>query len=90
MSPKNVPDRVLERLGGKEKIPSFPYQPASIHFIAYDVDSTGVRKDGEVLPLDIVEEHCTTVYKVQEAFSAVTLPKGNVYRDAIMHCLYSD
>lgn len=90
VSPKPVYDRVLERLGGKEKIPSFPYQPASIHFIAYDVISPDIRKDGEILPLGIIEEHCTTVYKVQEAFSAVTLPEGNVYRDAIMHSLYSD
>lgn len=90
VSPKPVHDRVLERLGGKEKIPSFPHQPASIHFIAYDVISSDVCKDGEILPLGIIEEHCTTVYKVQEAFSAVTLPEGNVYRDAIMHSLYSD
>ena len=83
-------DRVLERLGGKEKIPSFPYQPASIHFIAYDAVSPNASKDGEITPLGIIEEHCTTVYKVQEAFSAVTLPEGNVYRDAIMSSLYSD
>lgn len=88
VSPKPVYERVLERLGGKERLPSFPYQPASIHFIAYDVVSPGVCKEGDILPLGIVEEHCTTVYKVQEAFSAVTLPEGNVYRDAIMHSLY--
>ena len=90
VSPKPVHDRVLERLGGKEKLPSFPYQPASIHFIAYDMVSPNINQDGEILPLGIIEEHCTTVYKVQEAFSAVTLPEGNVYRDAIMHSLYSD
>ncbi len=90
VSPIPVHNRVLERLGGKEKIPSFPYQPASIHFIAYDAVSPGKRKEGEIQPLGIIEEHCTTVYKVQEAFSAVTLPEGNVYRDAIMHSLYSD
>lgn len=88
VSPKPVYDRVLERLGGKEKIPSFPYQPASIHFIAYDAIRKQVHKDGEIQPLGIVEEHCTTVYKVQEAFSAVTLPEGNVYRDAICQSLF--
>lgn len=88
VSPKPVHDRVLERLGGKEKIPSFPYQPASIHFIAYDIMAPDVRKDGEIWPLGMIEEHCTTVYKVQEAFSAVTLPEGNVYKEAIMNSLY--
>lgn len=90
VSPKPVYERVLERLGGKEKIPSFPYQPASIHFIAYDVVLPDSCKDGEFQSLGILEEHCTTVYKVQEAFSAVTLPEGNVYRDAIIHSLYSE
>ena len=88
VSPKPVYDRVLERLGGKEKIPTFPYQPASIHFIAYDAVEPCLTKDGHIRPLEIIEEHCTTVYKVQEAFSAVTLPEGNVYRDAILHGLY--
>lgn len=88
VSPKPVHDRVLERLGGKDKIPAFPYQPASIHFIAYDAIAGRSHEDGVIRPLGIVEEHCTTVYKVQEAFSAVTLPEGNVYRDAINQCLY--
>ncbi len=88
VSPKPVHDRVIERLGGKDKIPSFPYQPASIHFIAYDAIDSGVPKDGNIKRLGIIEEHCTTVYKVQEAFSAVTLPEGNVYRDAILRSLY--
>lgn len=90
VAPKPVYDRVLERLGGKDKIPSFPYQPASIHFIAYDAIPPANHLDGEIQRLGIIEEHCTTVYKVQEAFSAVTLPNGNVYRDAIMSCLYSE
>jgi len=38
--------------------------------------------------LGIIEEYCTTVYKVQEAFSAVDLPEQNVYRDAIRRSLY--
>lgn len=89
VAPKPVYERVIERLGGKEKIPSFPYQPASIHFIAYDAVSQDTEH-GQIRPLDILEEHCTTVYKVQKAFSAVTLPYGNVYRDAIMFSLYSE
>ncbi len=86
--PKPVYDRVIERLGGKEKLPQFPTQPAAIHFVAYDYLRDTPVKDGEIRPLGIIEEYCTTVYKVQEAFSAVDLPEQNVYRDAIRHALY--
>lgn len=85
--PKAVYDRVLNRLGGRERIPTFPTQPASIHFVAYDY--TEPPRDGSITQLGIVEEHCTTVYKVQEAFSSMNLPEGNVYRDAIRKSLYS-
>ena len=84
--PKAVYDRVLNRLGGRERIPTFPTQPASIHFVAYDY--TEPSRDGSITQLGIVEEHCTTVYKVQEAFSSMNLPEGNVYRDAIRKSLY--
>ena len=86
--PKPVYNRVLERLGGKEKLPKFPTQPAAIHFVAYDYLPDVIAKDGEIRPLGIIEEYCTTVYKVQEAFSAVDLPDQNVYRDAIRRSLY--
>ena len=86
--PKPVYDRVLERLGGKEKLPQFPTQPAAIHFVAYDYLTDISTEDGKIRPLGIVEEYCTTVYKVQEAFSAVDLPEQNVYRDAIRRSLY--
>lgn len=88
VAPDPVHKRVLERLGGKEKLPSFPYQPASIHFISYDAVSTPTP--GRITPLGIIEEHCTTVYKVQEAFSSLNLPEGNVYRDAIYRSLYPE
>ena len=84
--PKAVYNRVLNRLGGRERIPTFPTQPASIHFVAYDY--TEPPRDGSITQLGIVEEHCTTVYKVQEAFSSMNLPEGNVYRDAIRKSLY--
>lgn len=87
--PKPVYDRVLNRLGGTQRIPRFPMQPASIHFIAYDYQPVD-DCDGSIRPLDIIEEHSTTVYKVQEAFSALDLPEGNVYRDAIRRSLYGD
>lgn len=86
--PKPVYDRVLERLGGKEKLPQFPTQPAAIHFVAYDYIIDKPLENGKIRPLDIIEEYCTTVYKVQEAFSAVDLPEQNVYRDAIRRSLY--
>ncbi|MBR1778368.1 MAG: restriction endonuclease [Alphaproteobacteria bacterium] len=87
--PKPVYERILNRLGGKQKIPKFPMQPASIHFIAYDYLSVETS-NGTSRPLGIIEEHCTTVYKVQEAFSAMDLPEGNVYRNAIRHSLYNE
>lgn len=86
--PIPVYDRVLERLGGKEKLPLFPTQPAAIHFVAYDYLKGMPAIDGTIRPLGIIEEYCTTVYKVQEAFSAVDLPDQNVYRDAIQRSLY--
>lgn len=85
--PKPVYDRVLERLGGKGKLPQFPTQPAAIHFVAYDYLSKETE-EGKIKPLGIIEEYCTTVYKVQEAFSAVDLPDQNVYRDAIRKSLF--
>ncbi|MDR1206724.1 MAG: hypothetical protein LBL26_14790 [Peptococcaceae bacterium] len=85
--PQSIYERVLRRLGGKEKIPEFPTQPASIHFVSYDY-TEAPNADGAIRPLDVKEEHCTTVYKIQEAFSAMNLPEGNVYRDAIIRSLY--
>jgi len=87
--PTPIYTRVLNRLGGKDKIPTFPTQPAAIHFIAYDYAAkfSDVGK-GKIVPLQVIEEHCTTVYKVQEAFSVVNLPEGNVYGNAIRRCLY--
>ena len=90
--PEPVYERVLARLGGKERLPVFPTQPASIHFVSYDyiddVADATVINYGTARPLDLIEEHITTVYKVQEAFSALNLPNGNVYRDAIMRSLF--
>lgn len=87
--PTPVYDRVINRLGGYEKIPRFPRQKASINFIAYDYTDT-TYEEGVMQPLCITAEHSTTVYKVQEAFSSLNLPKENVYRDAIYKSLYDD
>jgi hypothetical protein len=88
VAPDPVYHRVLDRLGGKDKLPTFPSQPASIHFISYD--KTGTPTDGKPTALGIIEEHCTTVYKVQEAFSSLTLPEAGVYREAIRKSLYGE
>lgn len=85
--PLPVYNKVLERLGGKEKLPEFPSQKAAIHFVAYDYLPNVQSSDGTIRPLGIIEEYCTTVYKIQEAFSAVDLPDQNVYRDAILRAL---
>lgn len=86
--PKTVYERVMNRLGGRSKLPKFPKQPASINFVSYDYLPQSDIIDGEITPLGITEEHCTTVYKIQEAFSSLNLPEGNVYRDAICRSLY--
>ena len=87
--PKPVYEYVLNRLGGKEALPKFPTQPAAIHFVAYDyLTGFGGVKPGQIVPLGVVEGHCTTVYKVQEAFSSLNLPEGDVYGNAIRKCLY--
>jgi hypothetical protein len=88
VSPRPVYERVFQRLGGKEKLPEFPSQPASIHFISYDYLIDADIVDGQPKPLTLIEEYITTVYKIQEAFSALNLPEGNVYRDAIRRSLY--
>lgn len=88
--PQPVFERVLNRLGGREKLPRFPTQPASIHFVSYDYVNNALQSDGQIRSLDIIEEHCTTVYKVQEAFSSLNLPEGNVYRNALRRSLYGE
>lgn len=88
VAPQPVFERVLNRLGGKGKLPTFPSQAASIHFISYDTIAAPV--DGIITPLGVIEEYATTVYKVQEAFSSLDLPEGNVYRDAIVRSLYPE
>ena len=51
--PDPVYDRVLRRLGGTERIPAFPSQPASIHFVSYGYDSATTVKNGIITPLTI-------------------------------------
>lgn len=89
VSPTAVYDRIMARLGGREGLISYALPPASITFLAYDVDC---RVDlSSPLPASLSEPsmHSTTVYKVQEAFNNVALPEANVYRSAIDQALGS-
>lgn len=88
VSPRPVHERVLKRLGGESGLPRFPTQPASIHFVAYDYDVTLPAQNGQPRPLRQVDRLSTTVYKVQEAFSSVSLPNANVYQTAINNALH--
>lgn len=85
--PVAVYNRVIDRLGGKEKLTKVPTQPASIHFVAYDYLTENCN-EGENLPVGLIETHDTAVYKVQEAFSSIDLPEENVYEKAIRQSLY--
>jgi len=80
--PQPVFNRIITRLGGRDKLPKFPPQPASITFVAYDyMDQTFA--DGVSVPLNVVDRLGTTVYKLQDAFNTVTLPTEDVYQAAI-------
>ena len=85
--PEPVFKRIANRLGGMQALIRYALQPASITFAIYNHDLAEEMRDGEILPLKETLVHSTTVYKVQEAFNNVTLPKENVYRDAILNAL---
>ncbi len=87
LCPEPVLERILQRLGGQERLVKYALQPASITFLAYDYDNTNPPQSGEILPLKITKTHSTTVYKLQEAFNNVTLPDENVYRNAVLNAL---
>jgi len=83
--PKPVLDRIHDRLGGA--LPSFPAERASITFVAYDYDNKPRLPDGVPIPLKIVDILPTSVEKLKEAFSTVTLSESNVYERAIEDAL---
>lgn len=87
VSPRAVYERIMARLGGADGLVRYALQPASITFLAYDLEEEAVVMDGR--PIDLVARgvHSTTVYKVQEAFNNVTLPDEDVYRSAIESAL---
>lgn len=87
VSPVPVYERIMRRLGGQEGLITYALQPASITFMAYDLDLFVPVVDGESLPLKSETVRSTTVYKLQEAFNNVTLPDENVYKKAIQTAL---
>lgn len=70
--PQPVFERVLNRLGGREKLPHSPTQPASIHFVSYDYLDDSPLIDGQTSPLGIREGHCTGKIKEEVKKGAVS------------------
>ena len=87
VSPVPVYRRIMDRLGGADRLAAYPYQPASITFMAYDYAPGAPSPLGQVVPISLATEHSTTVFKVQESFSNVTLPSQDVYLEAITNAL---
>lgn len=85
--PEPVYHSIANRLGGISALAQYPFQPASITFMAYDLDDSQTPTDGVPVPLVLKHTHSTTVYKLQEAFNNVTLPQQNVYKSAILNAL---
>jgi len=88
--PTPVYERIMRRVGGAAGLVRFSLQPASITFLAYDLDESSTLVAGDSVPLALETQHSTTVYKLQEAFNNVTLPDENVYKDAIETALGLD
>ena len=80
--PQPINTRIMARLGGVGGLIHYALQPASVTFLAYEHEETGLI-DGTSVPLKALPPHSTTVYKVQEAFNNVTLTAENVYKTAI-------
>lgn len=87
VTPTPVYNRIMDRLG---KNVTFGYQPqpGAIHFLRYDYDPQANPVDGQVTPLTVIGDDCSTVEKVQAAFNNVDLPEPNVYGTALKHALF--
>jgi hypothetical protein len=85
--PTPVYNRIMNRLGGEEGLVRYALQPASVTFLAYDLNLSEHAEHGTAVPLKLDTERSTTVYRVQEAFNNVTLPDENVYKTAIENAL---
>lgn len=78
----------MGKLGGEANV-GFGYmgQPGAIHFLRYDIDPNSLHLDGLPTNLTVVGEDCTTVERVNAAFSHVVLPEPGVYENAIRTAL---
>ena len=82
--PKQVYDRVLERLGGH----LHEYQPdkGTITFVSFELDSSAVSGKNKLLVKS--GQFTTTVDQIAVAFTGpVNLPEQNVYEAAILKAL---
>lgn len=84
--PTVVVDRIYARLGGADQLSDVPPQPASITFLAYDLDMTSELEGGSYR-LDLKHVKATAVSEVQEAFGRVGRQNQNVYEVAIQRAL---
>ena len=90
VTPRPVYERIEQRLGGASNIGfGFPSQPGAIHFLQYDYDRDAKARDGEIRPLVVVGEECTTVERVSAAFNHVVLPEPGVYEEALRTALFA-
>lgn len=88
VTPEPVYRKIIARLGGEDNV-GFGYvgQPGAVHFLRYDIDNDSEIEDGKPTPLAVVGEDCTTVERVNAAFSHVVLPEPGVYENAIRAAL---
>lgn len=88
VTPDPVFKRIQERLGGADNIGfGFPSQPAAIHFLRYDYDSSVPVEAGKVRPLAVTGCDTTTVERVHAAFGHVILPEAGVYEESLREAL---
>lgn len=90
VTPQPVYERIEARLGGADNIGfGFPSQPGAIHFLRFDYDSEMHVEPGDIRPLKVVGNDCTTVERVNAAFGHVVLPEPGVYEAALRQALSS-
>ena len=89
VTPQPVYKKIEARLGGAGSIAyGYPNQPGAIHFLRYDYARGAKAVDGEIAPLEVVGEDCTTVDLVSAAFNHVVLPFPGVYESALKRALF--
>lgn len=81
--PVPVYTRIMDRLGGKERLLEYPLQSSSITFLAYDLDANN-EEPGRSLPIRLMRRHTTNLVQVAQAFAGPgDMPAPDIYRYAI-------